>query len=68
MRTYAAGSARRGNFIEYVPFGVLLLGLVEAQSGTTTIVLTIGSLLAFGRVLRAIGMFFALPDRFAVSA
>ncbi|NKJ94701.1 hypothetical protein GFM14_24645 [Rhizobium leguminosarum bv. viciae] len=47
----------QGNFIEYVPFGVLLLGLVEAQNGTTTIVLTIGSLLAFGRVLHAIGMF-----------
>lgn len=47
----------QGNFIEYIPLGVLLLGLVEAQAGNTLVVVTIGSLMVFGRVLHAIGMF-----------
>ncbi len=46
----------QGNFIEYVPFGVITLSLVEAHSAPTWIVVGIGATLALGRVLHAIGM------------
>lgn len=46
----------QGNFIEYVPLGVVMLGLVEAQSAPGWVVVAIGSLLVIGRVLHAAGM------------
>ena len=53
-----------GNFVEYVPMGLILLGLNEV-SGTGTIWLwTIGALLLVGRILHAAGMIFTIaPSR-----
>jgi uncharacterized membrane protein YecN with MAPEG domain len=49
----------QGNFIEYVPLGVVTLGLVEAQGAAVWIVVMIGALLVIGRALHAAGMFSA---------
>lgn len=46
----------QGNFTEYVPLGVVMLGLVEAQSAPGGVVVAIGTMLALGRGLHAIGM------------
>lgn len=46
----------QGNFIEYVPLGVIGLGLVEAQGAPVWLVLSIGGVLAGGRLLHAVGM------------
>ncbi|MCC8972877.1 MAPEG family protein [Bradyrhizobium brasilense] len=46
----------QGNFIEYVPLGIISLGLVEAHAAPAWIVLVIGIILASGRLLHAIGM------------
>lgn len=46
----------QGNFTEYVPLGVIALGLVEAHATPAWIVVSIGGALAFGRVLHATGM------------
>ncbi|MFT2215066.1 MAPEG family protein [Rhizobium giardinii] len=46
----------QGNFIEYVPLGVMLLGLVEVQVAPSVAVIAIGMILAIGRGLHAIGM------------
>jgi uncharacterized protein len=50
----------QGNFIEYVPLGLISLGLVEAQVAPAWTVVGIGIVLAFGRLLHAIGMFWGL--------
>ncbi|PSJ57481.1 hypothetical protein C7I84_17705 [Mesorhizobium ephedrae] len=47
----------QGNFIEYVPLGLIGLGLVEAQASPAWLVVLIGGALALGRLLHAIGMF-----------
>jgi uncharacterized membrane protein YecN with MAPEG domain len=49
----------QGNFIEYVPLGVVTLGLVEAQGAAVWFVVMIGALLVIGRALHAAGMFSA---------
>ncbi|NHT77612.1 hypothetical protein G8E10_18025 [Rhizobiaceae bacterium CRRU44] len=49
----------QGNFIEYVPLGILVLSLVEAQAAPFWIVIAIGTALATGRALHAVGMFSA---------
>ncbi|MGY8662527.1 MAPEG family protein [Bradyrhizobium sp. UFLA05-109] len=46
----------QGNFIEYVPLGVISLGLVEAHAAPTWAVVAIGAALALGRLLHLIGM------------
>jgi len=46
----------QGNFIEYVPLGVIGLGLVEAHAAPAWLVLSIGGVLAGGRLLHAVGM------------
>ncbi|QPF82554.1 MAPEG family protein [Bradyrhizobium genosp. L] len=46
----------QGNFIEYVPLGVISLCLVEAQVAPAWMVVAIGTTLALGRLLHAIGM------------
>jgi uncharacterized membrane protein YecN with MAPEG domain len=46
----------QGNFIEYVPLGVVTLGLVEAHAAPVWIVAAIGTTLVLGRVLHAVGM------------
>jgi uncharacterized membrane protein YecN with MAPEG domain len=49
----------QGNFIEYVPLGVIGMGLVEAHAAPAWMVLIVGGALASGRVLHAIGMLHA---------
>ena len=49
----------QGNFIEYVPLGVIALGLVEAQAAPVWIVVASGTILVIGRVLHAAGMLLA---------
>ncbi|PWB88617.1 MAPEG family protein [Methylosinus sporium] len=46
----------QGNFTEYVPLGIVTLGLVEAQGSAAWLVVAIGGMLAFGRLLHAAGM------------
>ncbi len=46
----------QGNFIEYVPLGVVTLGLIEAHGAAAWLVLAIGGALALGRLLHAVGM------------
>lgn len=46
----------QGNFIEYVPLALIALGLVEAHEAPTWMVLSIGIVLALGRLLHVIGM------------
>lgn len=46
----------QGNFTEYVPLGMVTLGLVEAQGSAAWLVVAIGGALAFGRLLHATGM------------
>ncbi|GLQ87208.1 MAPEG family protein [Dyella flagellata] len=46
----------QGNFVEYVPLALIALGLAEARAATTWMVLMMGSILALGRLLHAIGM------------
>jgi uncharacterized membrane protein YecN with MAPEG domain len=46
----------QGNFIEYVPLGLMSLGLVEAHAAPAWTVAAVGTTLAFGRLLHAIGM------------
>ncbi|WFU78328.1 MAPEG family protein [Bradyrhizobium sp. CIAT3101] len=50
----------QGNFIEYVPLGLISLGLVEVHASPVWTVAAIGTTLAFGRLLHAIGMLWAL--------
>ncbi|WP_076864436.1 MAPEG family protein [Bradyrhizobium mercantei] len=50
----------QGNFIEYVPLGVISLGLVEAHVAAAWMVVAIGTTLASGRLLHAIGMLWGL--------
>ena len=44
------------NFAEYVPLGLILLGLVEAQGGSVLATHALGGGLLLGRVLHAWGM------------
>lgn len=54
----------QGNFIEYVPMALILLGLVEIQGGGSTVLWAISGLLIVGRALHAIGMLASvLPAR-----
>jgi len=46
----------QGNYIEYVPIGLILLGLAEYRGGSATMLWTIGGLLLAGRLLHAVGM------------
>ena len=44
------------NFIEYVPIGLIALGLVEASLASAWLVLALGGTLAAGSALHAAGM------------
>ena len=48
-----------GNFIEYAPMSLILLGLVEIQGAARSMVLSIGFALALARLLHAAGMLYA---------
>jgi uncharacterized protein len=47
----------QGNFIEYIPLGVIGMALVEARQAPASLVLAIGMMLAGGRLLHAVGMY-----------
>jgi hypothetical protein len=47
-----------GNFVEYAPFCLLLLALMELQGAPSTWLWAVGGLLAAGRAVHAIGMLF----------
>jgi uncharacterized membrane protein YecN with MAPEG domain len=42
-----------GNFAEYVPLGLILMGLLESQGARPVLLLICGALLAVGRLLHA---------------
>ncbi len=44
------------NFAEYVPLGLVLIGLVELQSGSTLVVKLLAGGLVVGRIIHPIGM------------
>lgn len=46
-----------GNFAEYVPFALLLIGLLEAHGASHPLVRTLLLLLVVARILHPIGMF-----------
>jgi uncharacterized membrane protein YecN with MAPEG domain len=53
-----------GNFVEYVPMGLILLGLNEVSGAGAIWLWTIGALLLVGRILHAAGMIFTIsPSR-----
>jgi uncharacterized membrane protein YecN with MAPEG domain len=51
----------QANFIEYVPLGVILLALMELRGLSAVAVLSLGSALAIGRLLHAVGMYRDAP-------
>ena len=53
-----------GNFVEYVPMGLILLGLNEVSGAGGIWLVAIGALLLVGRILHAAGMIFTIsPSR-----
>lgn len=46
----------QGNFIEYVPLGLMTVALAEAQAAPLWLVLTIATMLVLGRALHGVGM------------
>ncbi len=53
-----------GNFAEYVPIALILLGLTEAMGGSDTLLWTMAVLLIGGRALHIVGILaFVLPAR-----
>ena len=48
-----------GNFIEYAPFAVILVWLVEHQQGTTAFVRVLAGAMLAGRLFHAWGMLYA---------
>ena len=55
----------QANFTEYAPMGVVLMGLIELQSGPALILHVVGGLLLVGRVIHAVG-FSARPPIMAL--
>lgn len=47
-----------GNFIEYAPTALILLGLVEVQGASSLLVWSLGGAFLFSRVIHAIGMLY----------
>lgn len=45
-----------GNFAEYVPLGLILMGLLELHSAHPVLIAVLGGLLALGRVFHAKGI------------
>lgn len=51
----------QANFIEYVPLGVIVLTLMELRGLPAVGVLSLGTALAVGRLLHAVGMYRDAP-------
>lgn len=49
-----------GNFIEYTPICLVMLGLLENGGAGNTLVWSVAGLLVGGRILHALGMLFAV--------
>ena len=45
-----------GNFIEFVPMGLIVMALVEAEGASVRMVAGLGAALLIGRIAHAIGM------------
>jgi uncharacterized membrane protein YecN with MAPEG domain len=54
----------QGNFAEYVPITLLLIGLIELRTGSTVIVMALAAALVLARVLHPIGMRLPSPNPF----
>jgi uncharacterized protein len=55
-----------GNFAEYVPISLLLLGFIEISRGNHKLVIALGGILILSRLLHAIGMTMKAPNLFRV--
>jgi uncharacterized protein len=54
----------QGNFVEYVPVGLILLGLLEASGAGRGLVIGVAVALGLGRASHAVGMYAdSLPGR-----
>lgn len=47
----------QGNFVEYVPIGLILIGLLEASGASPTLVWSVAIALGLGRLAHAVGMY-----------
>ncbi len=54
----------QANFAEYVPLCLILIGLVELQSGPTILVKTLSAVLVLARIAHPIGMAMKPPNVF----
>ena len=52
----AVAIRRHGNFVEYVPFALVLMGLVEANGGSAPFLHVVGVLLLACRIVHPIGL------------
>lgn len=48
-----------GNFVEYVPLCLIMLGLLEIAQASHSLLWSVGGLLVGGRLLHAVGMLYA---------
>lgn len=47
---------RHGNFAEHVPFALLLIGIVEVNGASATLIHALGATLTFARVCHPLGL------------
>ena len=52
----AARMRAHANFVEYTPFALILMGLIEFSGGSRTLLWVLGGVFLLARVLHAIGM------------
>ena len=52
----AARMRAHANFVEYTPFALILMGLIEFSGGSRTLLWVLGGIFLLARVLHAIGM------------
>lgn len=52
----AARMRAHANFVEYTPFALILMGLIEFSGGSRTLLWMLGGIFLLARVLHAIGM------------
>jgi uncharacterized membrane protein YecN with MAPEG domain len=54
----------QANFAEYVPFALLLIGLIELRTGATALVGALATALVIARIMHPVGMRLAAPNLF----